>query len=416
MTALGYMPLLRPGATLFSAMVVHRRMYEALSNESSFEAICGKKKAGLILGTGAAEVARRLFGSGTSARQVLDQHTLFGIYSRVMNTHLADQLANQIISGDGSRFRHAFRGHRQRRIPRLATPFQRSCQRCIEEDMERQGFSSWKVLHQLPSVGHCPMHGILLHQEESERNCAIRNWCSALPGETQPQDPLPKWVTFPMSDGYASYLKLWVEVFEGNLTGIAPDIWMLVMDAVVDNLGSLSEASEQIHRAIERSWGAPVSAIASFLDIADGEAFVRAELEQRVQASYVASRLVIVAALDDLNLSPPRRQQPPWRFPVELSSIRPFGSWLTPQSQEELRRCVMEAGFPPALFRKLADDLDVYAIDREIGVDRLMIRKFATRIPDDLLHRLSMEQTWSSSSWLMKELRRREIAWSHGAP
>jgi hypothetical protein len=128
----------------------------------------------------------------------------------------------------------------------------------------------------------------------------------------------------------------------------------------------------------------------------------------------VASRLVIVGALDELNMSPPRRQPSPDHVPLTLSDASPFGSWLSPPVQAELRQCVIDANFPPALFRALAEDVNVYTIDANVHIDRLMVKKFATTLPDELLETMSKEQSWSNGSWLMKEIRRREDAWPRG--
>ena len=394
MTALGYVPLLPPGAALFSAVVIHNRMHLGSSHASSIEAVFGKASKSTrlvrIVGAGAGDAAIRLFGPGASARQTLEQHTLFGIYCRVMSEHMANQLAKQLIAGNAANFRKAFRGHRQRRIPRLATENLRSCQKCIEADVDLRGFASWRVLHMLPSLGHCPQHGSPLRQEGPMQAGINEGSLLYLPGERPSREIESKWTSIPMSDGYASYLKLWIEAFEGNLTGISPEPWMLVMDAVIDHFGSIAEANMQISSAIERTWSVPIATVVSCLGIADGSQFVRAELEQRIHASYVASRLVIVGALDELKLSPPRKEQSPWQSPIELSNIKPFGSWLTPQTQADLRNCVMDANFPPALFRTLADDKNAKVIDREIAIDRLMIGKFAATMPDDLLYRLSI--------------------------
>lgn len=327
---------------------------------------------------------------------------------------MANQLANQLIAGEGSRFRKAFRGHRRRQVPKLAAENLRSCQKCIEADLNIQGFASWRVLHMLPAIGHCPQHGSPLRTEVPTKASNGRSSIFHLPGENPAREVESKWALLPMSDGYAAYLKLWIDAFEGTLTGISPETWMLVMDAVVHHFGSIAEADMQISSAIERTWNLPIASVVSFLGIADGKQFVRAELEQRVQASYVASRLVIVGALDDLKLSPPRKEHSPWYSPIELSTVKPCGSWLTPQTQADLRTWVMDANFPPALFRKLAADTTPETINREIAIDCIMIQRFIRTIPDELLYRLSMEQSWSPSSWLVKELRRREIAWSRG--
>jgi len=413
MTTIGFMPLLRKGSTLFTAVVIHHRMFQSLGGPASVGAIYGRHKKHIsnVLGAGAGEVARSLFNYSISPHQVLEQHTLFGAYSRTMAPHVAETLANQLIAGDSSRFRWAFRGHRRRQIPRLTTCL-RSCEKCIEEDIDLQGFASWRVLHLLPSIGHCPEHGKPLRDEGEESTDGIRRWSLQLPGERTSSLTTLKAMNLSVSDGYAAYLQLWSEAFEGNLTGIAPGTWMLVMDAVAQHFGSAGRACEQLTSTIEKTWDAKLPNIARSLRITDGELFVQAELEQRVQASYVASRLVICGALDALGLSPPRLQNSPWQSQLELLPMAPFGSWFTPQTQAELARLVVHANFPPALFRGLSDDLDVYTLADRIKIDRIIIKRFVRTLPDELLYKMSKEQSWDRSSWLMKELSRRESAWS----
>jgi hypothetical protein len=296
-------------------------------------------------------------------------------------------------------------------MPSLATTHARSCEKCIEEDTDQQGFTSWRVLHSLPSIGHCPQHGVPLRDEGKARSSSA-GWPRRLPGEQRSKITDVKAMGLPISNGYAAYLQLWTEAFEGNLTGIVPHLWMLVMDAVIQLFGTVDHACEQISSAIEESWEVSLAHIARSLEIADGGNFVRAELEQRVQASYVASRLVICGALDALNLSPPRRHSSPRLLPIELSPMRSFGAWLTPQTQAELSTLVIDGNFPPALFRAMAEDLDIFKLDARLHIDRYVIRKFAASLPDDLLYRMSMEQSWDRSSWLMREIRRREDSWS----
>lgn len=413
MTTIGYMPLLKKGSTLFTAAVIHSRMFQSSSKASSFEAIYGvgvPHTTPKVLESPTPETTSWLFGPTVSLRQVLERHTLFGAYSRVMTPCIANTLADQLVGGKGSKFRGVFRGHRDRKNPPLATASMRSCKKCVEDDINIQGFASWRVLHMLPSIAHCPQHGEPLRDEGKARAESLP---LKLPGEQPSNVTNVKAIHLPMSDGYAAYLQLWTETFEGNLTGIAPDQWMLVMDAVVRHFGTIAHASEQLITTIQKLWDTTLNAVADALGIADGAHFVQAELEQRIQASYVASRLVLCGALDALKLSPPRLHSTPWQSPIELGAMTPFGSWLTPQTQTELARAVMDANFPPALFRALAEDLDIFKLDAKLHIDRYVIRKLATSLPQDLLLRMFMEQSWDRSSWLMKELQRREASWSH---
>ena len=411
MSAIGYMPLLKKGATLFSAVVVHNRMFQAFSRKDSFDAMYGndgRRRFLRVLEATTDETTKWLFGPTVSPREVLEQHTLFGAYSRVMAPHVATTLANQLIAGDGSKFRWAFRGHRARRVPPITTTQMRSCEKCIEEDHNLQGFASWRVLHLLPSIGHCPEHGVPLRDEGETRAAGFHGWPLRLPGEQRSNLSKVKAMNLHVSDGYAGYLQLWTETFEGNLIGIAPDMWMLVMDAVVRRFGTIAQAHEQLTITIQRLWDAKLADLAESLGIPDGADFVRAELEQRVQASYVASRLVITVALDALALSPPRQQSSPWHSPIERAPPAPFGTGLTPQTQSELSSLVINANFPPALFRTMAENIGLRRLSARLHLDYLGIRNFIKSLPDELLHLMSQEQSWDRSSWLIKELERRE--------
>lgn len=417
MSPIGYMPYLKPGTTLHSAAVISSRMYQYSSKSSARQGTYGRSNAlatGDIFGSGIGSVTRRLFGQSTTVREILERHTLFGVYSRTMPPVIAERLACQIEAGVSTHFRKAFRGHRQRRVPRLATLHLRSCRKCNEEDFDLLGFTTWRVIHLVPSIAHCPHHGLTLLDEGESRTANNQGWAFFLPGEQPTKTTSVGAAKLQMSEGYATYLRLWLDAFSGNLTGIAPYPWMLTMDAVVRRFGSVARACTELSRTITRLWGLSIEEIAMALDIPDGHLFVQAELEQRVQASYVASRLVLVGALDEMQMSPPRREQEPHHIPLELSEPTPFGSWLSPATQAELRTHSMNANFPPALFRELAADTSQYEIEANAHIDSIMIGKYIQTLPDELLETMSKEQTWSPSSWLAKELRRRENEWNRG--
>lgn len=415
MRTLGFMPLLRSGDEVTTAVALHREMFTSF--ESSSKELYGKIKSSPdVLGSRIGDLSNRLFGSFGSPRKVLEQHTLFGAYSSVMAPSAADTLARHLISGEANRHRWAFRGHRKRKIPLLSSSIFRICPHCMDEDIASQGFAAWHVLHQLPSIGHCANHGAALHDDLSTQGRhGARKWPSGLPTMKCLGKPTDMASRLFMSDGYAAHLKLWEEAFEGNLIGIKPDVWTLVMDAVVIHYGTVDQACTQIVHAIESSWHVPIEELALRLHLPDGASFVRGELEQKIHASYVASRLVICGALDVLKLSPSRKDTSPWHFPIPLSSPRPYGSWISTATQETLRRCVFDQNFPPALCRSLAEDMDIYSVANASGIDRIILRSFVRTLHDDLLYTMSKEQSWDRSSWLTKELDRRELAWSSQA-
>lgn len=411
MTQIGFMPLLRAGDDVTTAVLLYREMVDSI--EASGNALYGTHmKRRSALGVGAGKLSKTLFGNSVSPRDILERHTLFGVYATAMATSVADTLAHRLIAGEPFAFRWAFRGHRRRDILPLAYRTMRVCLVCVRNDVDLQGFAAWRVLHQIPAVGHCPEHGDALRDDSTgATHKSHRSWPRKLPEENSLGPITPLADTLEMSDGYADYLKLWQEAFEQNLIGIKPDLWMLVMDAVVRHFGTISDACAAIHRAIEKSWGLPIDDVASKLRLPDGPSFVRYELEQKIQASYVASRLVICGALDLLGLSPPRKNSSPIHSYITLNEPLPFGSWISPVTQRELRRWVMDGNFPPALFRAMPKDLDVYSLAEVAQIDRIILKKFIRTMPDHLLYRMSKEQSWDHSSWLSQEIVRREFSW-----
>jgi hypothetical protein len=409
MNQIGFMPLLNSGDDIATAVVLRREMFNSI--DESLKALYGAGAlARGVFGGRVSELSVRMFGNSISPHEILERYTVFGVYASVMTPNVADSLAHTLIAGDSSGFRQAFRGHRRRDICPIAYDKLRTCPKCIEEDIETRGFAAWRVLHQLPLIGHCPDHGNALRDDNSSiRNSGYRSWPYSLPRIGMLETITPIASLLPMSDGYACYLKLWKEAFEGNLIGIKPDCWMLVMDAVVRHFCTINDARIAIEKEIETLWGFAIDELASRLHLPDRSLFVVSELEQRIQASYVASRLVICGALDALGLSPPRKHPSPLHFPIPLDSMLPYGSWISPKTQHDLSRWVFDANFPPALFRAMSQDTDIYSLAERVQIDCIILAQFIKTIPDELLYMLSMEQSWDRSSWLRKEMSLRKI-------
>ncbi len=169
---LAYLPLLQRGDLIFTALALYYQMHPGISPATARDAIQGPNYSGLyqrVLGSDVTLTAYRIFG-GCTEQQVLEQHTLFGIYSRCMDPKMAKDWAENQSVDPRDVTRSVLRVAGRNRI-QLVTQHLRSCERCVQIDVEYRGFAAWRVLHQIPSIDHCPEHGNLLRDEVVRGSC-----------------------------------------------------------------------------------------------------------------------------------------------------------------------------------------------------------------------------------------------------
>ena len=137
---LGYTPFLRPGATLFTVVCyqyyAQGRCSATWPIETGYGRLGGRKRN--LFGIGATKVSQNVFGGSLSPIDVLQGHTLFGVYSRALDPLSATQWSKLILE-EGKFERRSF----QSMIPGRAMGFKRlelgtselrSCARCVSDD------------------------------------------------------------------------------------------------------------------------------------------------------------------------------------------------------------------------------------------------------------------------------------------
>lgn len=405
---LRYTPFLRPGATLFTIVCYQYLAFGRTSVTRPIAAVYGRvggRKRNLF-GIGAAKVSVNVFGSSLSAIEILQDHTLFGVYSRALDPYGASLWAKMILE-EGKFERRSFEGMLPGKVMgqramgpgrlELGTSELRSCASCVADDTAKFGFAAWDVLHLLPPVHHCPKHGLPLVCEAEAR--PGRNlWKLGLPQGKGPSGTSTKGP--PPSDGYARYLQLWIELFEGRLPTAAFSAWPGYIEAAVEALGSAHEAKRALCAAVHRIWGLDAAGVSATLGGHVEKNFVDREISHTTTPTRIAQKLVLITALESLGLTPDSGT-----CPVQMS----LGLTAITSSRQLLRQTVLATGYSSALADLLMSDAQRSRIKSELGLCYPRIQRIIGGFPTELLRALRAEGQWSKQSWLATELGRRKM-------
>lgn len=394
---LGYAPYLRPGALLLTAIVWRHLLNGGTSERRSIEEVYGhiggRKRN--VFGERVKYASSALFGKDMAPMDVLLRHTLFGVYSRALPKRISDLWAMTLIDGKSSRVKGMARPSSYKKF-RYVTEDLRSCRACVEQDMDEFGYPSWYVLHTLPPVHHCPMHGDPL-VTEVKGSIGGNMWKLRLPTGNAVKKSALRFES--ASDGYAAYLSLWVDVIEGRLTTISADAWADYVDRVTERFGSTENAISKLCEQLTQSWGLPTDRLHEILGDHLQRDFIRIELEHRTALGQVAQKLVILTACDALGIS---REALPEQMCMLLPSSEVQARKLL------LRGAIIDSGFPLAIASGLASGYSKLEVSKSTGVHRHTVQRFIESLPTARLVELSSLGSWAVDSWLPKELLRRQ--------
>lgn len=402
--SLGYVPFLRPGALIFTAIVWQYLLNGRASAQRAIEGVYGRVggRKRNILGDRVAYATRALFADSLSPEDVLHRHTLFGVYSRALSRSAADSWCKSLVAGE----RHTQPRSRVRVASfgglRLSTTDLRSCRSCVEQDEGEVGFPSWRVLHLLPALLHCPYHGDALVSEVAG-SVGDNMWEFRLPSTNG--DDRKSQRTGPASDGYAMYLRYWVELFEGRLQTVEAHSWANLMDLVVERIGGTKQAIGELTIQLTRSWGKRPEELVDMLGPQIMRDFVGSELEHRSAPGRVAQKLVILTACEQLKLAPIDGIESN-QLSLPLPTSEPPSQFA--EREKLLRSAILGAGFPLAMLRGLAIGSWVANISTQSGIHRHRIQQAIDGFTDELLHELYAIGNWADNSWLCRVMRRRE--------
>lgn len=300
---LGYVPYLRPGTLMFTAISCgYLASGKAIEKHTLYETY-GRAGGRMrhLFGENVLSASRSLFMNSLTPKDVLVNHTLFGIYSYALYPPSADWWADEIIAGTATRwFRAPISFSSIRTNFQLATDELRSCASCMERDIEEQGFPSWHLIHLIPALHHCPYHGDRLAAEGW--NTRDRMWAPSLPTGSSIRQP-PQWLEI-ASDGYVAYLRLWVALIEGKLPIASSYNWSKFMHFVSQRLGGHDEAAMAISDQLIQLWGAHPDQFPQMLQHHVLPNFIQNELRYVTSHSRIAQKLVILTACDALGVLP----------------------------------------------------------------------------------------------------------------
>lgn len=149
-------PILQSGSLLYSTLAFCYRASAARHGRRFVDSFYGYRGASHLnwFGAGAAFVSREIFNDTVLPLEILQRNTLFGFYSLRLSPEAANQWSAELASG---------RGKGSVRYTKCLDPIAnrdglRWCRQCAAEDEARSEPPTWRPLHQLPFVQHCPEH------------------------------------------------------------------------------------------------------------------------------------------------------------------------------------------------------------------------------------------------------------------
>ena len=401
---IGFLPLLRPGDLLFTAMALQRQIVGGTTVDEAIVDVRGyMSRQRNSMGRNSSLAGLRIFGRQGQGTRVLLEHTLAGVYVRAMSETAAAAWVQQSEALGGRRMCKAL-GLRTWRGNHVCSAYLRSCRACVDADTSARGFAAWRVLHQVPALERCPFHGTVLVQELAPPFRQRKDpplWHPRLPtGNASSEAHAP----LPLTEGHAEYLKLWLELVNGELPAVRADQWRVVVGACADKVGGMSGLQLLLNHQIESSWGVSLDALAEHLSLAGGPSFIAEELLLRTTPKDIARRLVVYSSAMQLGLVVPDEGQIeiPLAVGAQLPSVPPD---TTPESA--LRAAIAMYGLPVAVGDVLLAGWNNRATARKGGVSRITMRGFRRHLPTQLLQDLQNCKHFREDSWLACELRRR---------
>ena len=249
-------PILPNGAHLYTALVLFHRSSAQRCKSYSRQQLYGQRSSSRVnwLGIGADQISRSYFGGSVSAREVLVRHTVFGYYALGLSEQRASDWASSLALGQAQRATRYIRNA----TGAIVSGALRWCPVCAEEDAETHGFSSWKVVHQLPFVLQCPAHGCSLLSLCACCNQSLDNGTTLrLPGEACSRCGTTQFLSHapPKVAAYSELLLRCAGAIETQVAIYRPTNWARLMRAFRSGVGSLEDARQLIQSRLLEAWG-----------------------------------------------------------------------------------------------------------------------------------------------------------------
>lgn len=241
---------LRNGTYLYTALVHKHRSSSHLSKRKTVASFlnlpCGKDVP-RSMGWNAGYISRTYFAGALAPQELLRRHTLFGYIHLAYNKAEADALEKLLILGNAN----------EPIVRAGGVQNLRWCEYCADDESETYGFATWKVVHQIPLVRVCPVHGDPLLSR-----CRL---CGTAIGALQyfrlPGDPCPKCKrsdfggeNIAVRDAHWSLIKSIANAFETQSNIFRHDTWNGQASLFISNYPSWVEAQKAVVDFICYEW------------------------------------------------------------------------------------------------------------------------------------------------------------------
>lgn len=319
-----------------------------------------------------------MFSGLLSGEDVLNRHTLFGFYSRLLPSESVARWKDDLASYRKTPFAR----YLDTNIGPISTigayGVLRRCQACVDSDFENGLVPGWRVLHQLPFLRHCAEHGELLSSHCPECAQAMER------GDTYrlPSDPC-------RHCGSTQRHRRAVETCQGQVRlghlcerifrGLVPELdamrWTGWIRQWRERFGTAEAAAAQIEKRLLELWKATsVDQISELLGLVLADDFVIAELNLETNPRVWLPRLLVFAAAESLLANDRQPQEP-----EDLSA--------TAEVQSPIQRLYLLAAMssiPNAIVDRLVAGEAMNAMTGARAVTRHRLRIFLDGLPKDL--------------------------------
>lgn len=162
---LSFFPSPYPGEWWYSVLCRYHVRTGNSKHQTTLQNLCGGKTSSAI---GALypnstiyHILSKLPEGLLDPSEVAENHTLFRYYSRFYSLNEKKDMLNRIIKGEMAVITSI------RKFADMAHWHPQYCPCCAEADREVYGEAYWHMVHQIPIIKVCPMHGCYLHQVDT---------------------------------------------------------------------------------------------------------------------------------------------------------------------------------------------------------------------------------------------------------
>ncbi|WP_409993984.1 TniQ family protein [Roseateles albus] len=171
---------------------------------------------------------------------------MFPLITSVVSAKTADRWREALALGDGKTkvLCRTLYDHGFEKLPVL-----RQCPTCVREDVNIFGSGHWRVMHQIPVIRFCQVHGELLQDQCARCNTSFVKYSDrVLPGEPCPRcgsDAVSSSLSNATSMGYTALAKL----IERALRGEAPELDPRIRTRLLQSL--IAAANDDCWRSLK---------------------------------------------------------------------------------------------------------------------------------------------------------------------